>query len=134
MINVQVGLYGKAIAGAAVNTLLVILAALTDHGISLAEWVGIGGTAVLSGVGIVALRNTRGVLTYTKAITAGVTAALGILGTSLADGSLSVAELTTLVLGVAGSLGITGAVSNAVTSDTITPRHAAGVGSGGRTL
>lgn len=126
-----VGNYGKTIAGGALSTALVVLAALTDRGISPAEWVGIVGTLILSGLGFVRqLRNRpAGVLAYLEAIRVGVTAAAGILGTSLADGSLSVAELTTLVVGVAGALGVTAGVSNAPASvPDNAPRHAAGVG------
>lgn len=110
-----IGSYGKAIIATVYNTLLAVLIAYTDGGINGLEWVTILGTFVISALGVAIPRNTRS--PYLKAIVAAVTAAVGALTTALFDGNLTTPELIEVVVAVAGSLGLTSAVSNAAYSD-----------------
>jgi hypothetical protein len=110
------GSYSKAIAGAFYNTLLAVVTAMTNGNISAVEWVTIAGTAVLSGLAIWGLSNKS--FPYTKAITAAVTAAIGVLGTALSDGSLTGQELISVIVAIGGALGLTYTVPNAARSDT----------------
>lgn len=121
----RLGLYGKAFSGAVVAGLGAYSTALGDGPAGLqhvtpAEWIAIV-LSFLASFGVVwAIPQTPAVFAkYGKLIFAGIAAAGSSLITGLLDGSLSQTEIITAIIAFSLASGLTGAVSNAASSDPV---------------
>lgn len=95
----NIGAYTKAIAGALGAAGAAAITALQDGHIDGLEWVAIAGAFFVALGAVWAIPNLpTGVARYGKAITAGLVAVAGVMGTALADGSVTQAEWIMLVL------------------------------------
>jgi hypothetical protein len=112
-----IGLYAKALAGAAVAGLTAAITGLADGSLSGYEWTVVAGAVLVALAGIFTADNVKW-FKYAKAVTAALIAAVGALGVALLDGGgVSSAELLGLLVALLGSGGLTAVVPNAVESD-----------------
>lgn len=109
-----IGLYAKAIAGAAVAGLTAALTALEDGTITGPEWAGIVATTLVGLAAVWAVPNLpAGIARYGKAGTAAVVAGLGAAGTALTGGALTTADWIMIAIAVITSTGLVYTVPNA---------------------
>lgn len=111
----QVGLWAKSVVGAVSAGLSAALVALQDGHIEQFEWIGIALAAVVALAAVKGVSNAAsGPLYFAKAILAAVIAALGALGTALADGQgITPNEWIIVFLAVLSALPV------AITSDAV---------------
>ena len=90
----NLGPYAKALNGTVVAGIAAAVTALEDGTITPAEWTAIAAATLVAALAIFYVPNTHtGLTAYGKAITAALVAALGVLGTGLADSNLTTTEL-----------------------------------------
>lgn len=124
-----VGLYAKAIAGAAVAGLGSYSAAIQDgSGVSGSEWLALAVTVLVAAGAVWAVPNIpASVASYGKAFVGAAVAVLGTLGTSWTDGSLTQIEVISAIVAGIVALGLVSATSNAAESDPVVNKKLVGV-------
>lgn len=119
------GPIAKAVSAAVVAALTAAITALADGNITGIEWTIIAGAFLVALGGVYAIPNIPdSVRAYSKAITAGLIAAVAGLGQALTDGGgINSAEWLGILVALVSGLGLVATVPNAPESVYL-PRHA----------
>lgn len=119
----MIGLITKAILAAAVASSGAIITALQNGRISWEEWVAIVISFLVALGAVWAIPNLPdGVRAYGKAVTAGLIAALGALGTAMLNGVVSPDEIVVIVAALITGSGLVYIAPNAPASMTFRPQ------------
>lgn len=120
----NLGPIAKAVSAAVVAGLTASITALSDGDITPVEWTVIVGAFLVALGGVFSIRNIPDTArAYSKAILAGLIAAVASVGQALTDGGVSSAELLGIGVALLVGLGLVATVPNAPAS-VVVPRRA----------
>lgn len=124
MATSSIGLYAKAIVGAAMAAATTAISALADGSITGGEWATILVSFLVAVGAIWYVPNTpESVRKYGKAITSALVAGAGSAVIAFTDGGgVSTTEWITILIALAAGAGIVIPTSNAVSSDPVDSR------------